>query len=147
MPPQHSSVLFEVPARGVRRRELQNFARSLQSDVAKGVPFTCLVTSDRDLRKWNRQFRGKDYATDVLSFPSTNGEEMGEIAISFDRAKEQAKACGHGVEEELRILMLHGVLHLLGFDHETDRGEMARAERRWRKRFVLPTGLIERVQA
>lgn len=143
---QHSSVLFQVAARGIRRRELREFARSVQRDVARGAPFTCLITSDRDLKKWNRQFRGKDYATDVLSFPTDNSDGIGEIAISFDRAQAQATACGHCPAEEIRILMLHGVLHLLGFDHETDRGAMARAERRWRKRFDLPVGLIERVR-
>jgi probable rRNA maturation factor len=96
------------------------------------------------LRRLNRTFRGKDYATDVLSFPS---EDMPELAISFDRAAAQASELGHSVEEELRILMLHGLLHLAGMDHETDAGSMARAETRWRKRLGLPSGLIERAHA
>ncbi len=106
--------------------------------------FTCMIASDEDLRQWNQQFRKKDYATDVLSFPSATVDSLGEIAISYDRALEQAEECGHGVEEEVRILLLHGVLHLMGFDHEKDSGEMARAERRWRKKLELPSGLIER---
>ena len=68
------------------------------------------------------------------------------MAISLDRASAQAKELGHSLDEELRILMLHGALHLCGMDHETDSGEMRRAETRWRKRFGLALGLIERAQ-
>jgi probable rRNA maturation factor len=95
----------------------------------------------------NREFRKKDYATDVLSFPGGSSSGMGEIAISFDRAAEQAAEMKHPVDAELRILMLHGLLHLSGMDHETDSGEMARAEARWRKKYKLPVGLIERAHA
>src|SRR5262249_10966331 len=110
-----------------------------------GRGITCLVTTDAELQSLNRTFRGKDYATDVLSFPPVgpNGD-LGEIAISFDRATEQAAQLGHGVEDEIRILILHGALHLIGMDHEKDSGEMRRAETRWRKRLGLPSGLIER---
>lgn len=142
----HSSVLFNVAARGVQRRDLKAYAIRLQDEVAKGRAFSCLITSDQDLQRWNRQFRKKDYPTDVLSFPAEQaGGYVGEIAISFDRAREQAAEFGHSAAEELRILMLHGVLHLMGMDHETDRGEMEKTERRWRKRLGLPAGLIERV--
>ena len=70
----------------------------------------------------------------------------GDIAISIDRARVQAAEHGHSVADELRILMLHGALHLAGMDHETDSGEMAQAELRWRKRLGLPGGLLERTQ-
>jgi probable rRNA maturation factor len=70
---------------------------------------------------------------------------LGDIAISMARARAQARRYGHGVEIEVRILMLHGLLHLLGMDHEADGGRMARAEKRWRARLGLPEGLIERV--
>jgi probable rRNA maturation factor len=70
---------------------------------------------------------------------------LGEIAISVDRAKEQAAEFGHTIDEEIRVLMLHGLLHLLGMDHERDRGRMRREETRWRKELDLPVGLIERV--
>jgi probable rRNA maturation factor len=70
-----------------------------------------------------------------------------DIAISFDRAAAQAAELGHGVQDEVRILMLHGLLHLSGMDHDTDRGAMARAEIGWRKRLGLPSGLIERAKA
>ncbi len=100
-----------------------------------------MIAADEDLKALNRKFRGKNSATDVLSFPPE------DIAISFDRAREQAKEMRHSVEDELRILMLHGLLHLAGMDHEADRGAMSRAEARWRKRLGLPAGLIERVTA
>jgi len=96
------------------------------------------------LRRLNREFRGKDYPTDVLSFPGSDGH-LGDLAISAARARAQAREFGHTTEDELRILMLHGVLHLMGMDHEADNGRMARAERRWRRELGLPNGLIERV--
>ena len=140
-----STILFRVPARGVRRRDLLAFARRLESEIAGGRPFCCLISGDEELRQLNHKFRKKDYSTDVLSFPTTAGhEDLGELAISFDRARAQAADLGHTVDEELRILMLHGVLHLTGLDHERDRGRMARAESRWRRRLGLPAGLIER---
>jgi probable rRNA maturation factor len=137
-------LLFRHTSREVRRRDLRAFFAEMTQRVARGREIVCLVTDDRELRKLNREFRGADYATDVLSFPSTGG---GEIAISLDRAKHQASEHGHSLDQELRILMLHGTLHLAGMDHETDSGEMARAEIRWRKRFGLPCGLIERAHA
>jgi len=93
----------------------------------------------------NREFRRQDHATDVLSFPAAlaNGF-LGDIAISFERAKRQATEYGHSVQVEIEILMLHGLLHLLGMDHETDRGQMAQAENKWRVALGLPRGLIAR---
>lgn len=138
-------VLFESRTPGLKRRELEAYARALRDEVAGGRPFCCLISSDDELRRMNREFLGKDYATDVLSFPS--GDEaggLGDIAISWQRAKEQAVAEGHGADTELRVLLLHGVLHLLGYDHERDRGRMKRAEVKWRKHFGLAGGLIER---
>lgn len=132
-------LLFRHSSRGLKKTELCDFLRR----IARGRKVTCLITDDRELRRLNRQFRRADYATDVLSFPSGNG---GEIAISLDRASVQAAEHGHRVFDEIRILMLHGVLHLDGMDHETDSGEMARAEMRWRRRLGLPTGLIERAR-
>ncbi len=116
--------------------------------MTRGRVVGCLITDDRELRRLNRQFRGKNYATDVLSFPSADtANGLGEIAISVDRAAAQAAEHGHSITDELRILMLHGALHLAGFDHEKDSGEMARAENRWRKRLGLPSGLIERAHS
>ncbi len=132
----------------MKRRNLRAFWLDLSRRLAPGA--CCLIATDAELRALNRRFRGKDAPADVLSFPSSNGSAgngaAGEIAISFDRAAEQAAEMGHSVEAELQILMLHGLLHLAGMDHETDRGEMARAERRWRGHLGLPMGLIERVR-
>jgi probable rRNA maturation factor len=141
-------ILFRHPARGVARTSLRAYAEKLQSEVAGGRAFVCLIAGDTELRRLNRDFRKKDYPTDVLSFPAAepNGS-LGEIAISFDRARAQADDYKHEISDEIRVLMLHGVLHLMGMDHESDSGEMALAERKWRKHFGLPGGLIERVRA
>jgi probable rRNA maturation factor len=123
---------------------LEVFAEVLRKRVAQGREFHCLITGDAELRALNYRFRHADYATDVLSFPSGDRGRIGDIAISLVRGRMQARECGHSVEDEIRILMLHGVLHLIGMDHENDAGEMARAELRWRKKLGLPRGLIER---
>ena len=96
------------------------------------------------MRALNRQFRGKDYVTDVLSFPSDERGFLGDIVIAEGVAKRQAKEHGHSLKIEIQTLVLHGLLHLLGYDHETDDGTMARAEARLRKKAGLPLGLIER---
>lgn len=147
--PPGSLVLFRRLPAGVRRRELEGFAHVLRDEVAGGRNFECLITSDWVLRRLNREFLGKDYATDVLSFPTEetrNGSFLGSMAISAQRAAAQAKQHGHSLEQELEILMLHGLLHLLGMDHATDRGRMARVEADWRMRLALPCGLIERAR-
>jgi len=95
----------------------------------------------------NKQFLGQDYATDVLSFPSGMPGHLGELAISVERAEEQANSFGHTLVDEIRVLMLHGLLHLAGMDHETDRGAMSRAESKWRSHFDLPVTLISRTKA
>lgn len=96
----------------------------------------------------NREFLGRDYPADVLSFPASNpARQIGELAISVERAQAQADEYGHSRMEEVRVLMLHGVLHLAGFDHERDQGEMARAENEWRDIFHLPSTLIVRAGA
>lgn len=125
------------------KNALKSFASDLTSNVAPGRTFTCLITDDREMRKLNSGFLGHDYATDVLSFPSEDAR-LGDLAISIERAEEQAGEFGHPRVDELRLLMLHGLLHLLGHDHEKDRGEMARAERKWRSFFSLPPALIAR---
>ncbi|HWI18426.1 MAG TPA: rRNA maturation RNase YbeY, partial [Vicinamibacterales bacterium] len=112
------------------------------------------LVSDRRMRALNRQFRGKDAVTDVLSFPSDPstsrraGERgfLGDIVIAAGVAKSQAREAGHSVQTELRVLALHGLLHLLGYDHESDDGKMARVEARLRKKAGLKEGLIERAR-
>ncbi|MGQ9633867.1 MAG: rRNA maturation RNase YbeY [Bryobacteraceae bacterium] len=141
-------LLFRrVPAR-LPRTELRSFAQRLIRDVARGGGFHCLFTHDRELRRLNRQFLGEDAPTDVLSFPEPGPDGyLGEIAISVDRARAQAWRLGHTLADELKILMLHGLLHLMGMDHETDTGQMARRERRLRRQLGLPAGLIERASS
>jgi probable rRNA maturation factor len=142
MPPEDSTFLFRHPDRKILRRPLREFWLELVRQFA--LPgATCLISTDSELRALNQRFRGKNYATDVLSFPAYSGAP-GEIAISLDHARAQAVEHGHSPDEELRILMLHGALHLTGMDHETDSGEMARAESRWRRRLGLSAGLVER---
>jgi probable rRNA maturation factor len=106
-----------------------------------------LVTSNGQMASLNQRFRGKDKATDVLSFPAAAGplkEFAGEIAISAEIATQNARDLGHTPAEEVKILVLHGILHLRGYDHERDRGQMARRENQLRVRLRLPAGLIER---
>jgi probable rRNA maturation factor len=141
MPDYPTSLLFQHASPKVRRTALRHFLNDLAKELLPARSVTCLIASDAELQQLNRKFCGKSYPADVLSFPP------GDIAISYDRAVAQAAELGHGVEDELRILMLHGLLHLSGMDHETDGGAMKRAEARWRKRLGLPSGLIERVTA
>ena len=143
-----ATLKFRRPLKDLRPRALTLFARKLQREVAGGHAFDCLITGDTEMRRLNRHFRGQDHATDVLSFPAISqaGSHLGDLAISIQRARAQARQFGHTPEEEVRILMLHGLLHLLGMDHENGDGRMERAERRWRARLDLSCGLIERVQ-
>jgi len=148
MPDSEPLVLFRRVPSGLDRRAIEAFARELRKRVTGGREFCCLITGDTALQRLNRRFLGKNYPTDVLSFPAVPGaDELGELAISAQRAGEQARRFGHAIEEEIRILMLHGVLHLTGMDHERDGGAMARAETAWRKKLGLPAGLMERVSA
>jgi probable rRNA maturation factor len=154
MSPDDIPLLFHtsIPtSRRVDRENLRGFLDQLKRRVARGRTITCLIANDAEVRRLNRQFRGKNQATDVLSFPPANpnglaGGVAGDIAISIDRARIQAAEHRHSLADELRILMLHGALHLAGLDHESDSGEMARAESRWRKKLGLPDGLIERTK-
>ena len=104
------------------------------------------IVSDRRMRALNRQFRGKDAVTDVLSFPSDDRGFMGDIVIAAGVAKRQAKDAGHSLPTELKVLALHGLLHLLGYDHDGDDGRMAAVEMRLRKKAGLKEGLIERAR-
>ncbi len=94
---------------------------------------------DQTVRRLNRDFRGKDKTTDVLSFPgeeSPEGRHLGDIVISVPTAGRQAASRGAALEQEIKLLLLHGVLHCLGHDHETDKGEMERLEGRLRRRWL-----------
>lgn len=108
-----------------------------------------LLTSDATLRQLNKSFRGKDKPTDVLSFPAPSefaARHAGDLAISLETAARQAKTYGHTLRDEVRILLLHGLLHLSGEDHESDNGRMAAREATLRRELRLPATLIERVE-
>lgn len=122
----------------------------------KGAVNVALV-SDACVRSLNRRYRGRDYPTDVLSFPARTDASarsrrsgapltgfLGDIVIARGVARRQARAAGHSERTELRVLALHGLLHLLGYDHERDASAMARIERRLRRRGGLREGLLER---
>ena len=117
--------------------------------VRRAIPLqglvNALLTTNREMKDLNSRFRGKNEATDVLSFPSNSADRLaGEIAISCDIAKVNAQRLGHSASDEIKILILHGLLHLADYDHETDRGSMRREEQRLRTVLKLPGGLIER---
>jgi probable rRNA maturation factor len=124
--------------------------RGLATWLQKAAPprargeVTIALISDGRMRTLNRAYRGKDYATDVLSFPVGDDSFLGDIAIATGVAQRQADEAGHPVGTELRILALHGLLHLLGYDHERDDGEMARVEAKRRRAAGLKESLIGR---
>jgi probable rRNA maturation factor len=131
-------------------RTLSRFLATAQQAVRLQGQVTVLLTTDAAIRKLNFQFRGKNKPTDVLSFPAEGVSARGvagDLAISVTTAMGQAAEQGHSLSTEIKVLVLHGLLHLAGYDHETDDGEMARRERLLRSRLKLPQGLIERVGA
>ncbi len=99
--------------------------------------FSAVLVSDRCIRELNSRYRKRSAATDVLSFPLRENGYLGEVVISAPTARRQARRYRHCVEEEVKLLLLHGVLHLLGYDHETDRGQMTRREHALRRRLGL----------
>lgn len=130
---------------------------SMHGPVRARGAVTVKIVGDAEMARLNQQFRGKVGPTDVLSFPAepagpggpltanyAQGNELGDIAIARGLAARQARALGHSLRTELRVLALHGLLHLLGYDHERDRGEMRAVEARLRRRAGLPPGLVER---
>jgi probable rRNA maturation factor len=132
-------------------RTVARFLAEAQAAVRLRGQVTVLLTTDAAVRSLNRRFRGKDKTTDVLSFPANPLQNAGpaervagDIAISVPTARCQGAACGHSLGTELKILILHGLLHLAGYDHEADAGQMYRRECALRSRLGLPQGLIER---
>jgi probable rRNA maturation factor len=135
---------------GLKKREIAGFlARAAEAAELEGG-VSVLLTGDEEIRRLNREFRHKDKATDVLSFPAfqVDGSERlaGDLAISVETAAREAERREQPLATELKVLVLHGVLHLAGWDHETDSGEMARREEELRARLGLEQGLIERTQ-
>jgi probable rRNA maturation factor len=113
---------------------LRRVLRAAGVRLNAGGEVAVVLAGNRLLRRLNRQYRGRDRATDVLSFPGAGGEEgLGDIVISVPMAERNARREGHTVLQELDILALHGFLHVLGYDHETDDGTMDRLERRLRR--------------
>jgi probable rRNA maturation factor len=127
----------------VRATGLAEWLAAIAPAAARGT-VTVAIVPDARVRLLNRQFRRKDRPTDVLSFPAEERGRLGDIVIAAGIARRQAQAAGHSRGTELRVLALHGLLHLLGYDHERDAGRMARVEARLRARGGLHEGLIER---
>jgi probable rRNA maturation factor len=155
--PRLAVVVTDRLGRPLRLRGLAGWLLQIAPSTARGEVAIAIV-SDRQMRALNRTYRKKDRTTDVLSFPAeparpASGRQpsvrLGDIVISADTARRQARDGGHGYAAELKILALHGLLHLLGYDHDSpsDRGRMSRLERRLRTRGGLREGLIERGRA
>jgi probable rRNA maturation factor len=145
-------VILSKRIAGLSPSTLERFVLRARRAVHLRGTVNVLVTNSSELRSLNRRFRKKDKPTDVLSFPSpraARGEvtrAAGDIAISADIARENARKLGHSVSDEVKILVLHGILHLAGYDHERDNGKMARQESRLRRQLKLDSGLIERAE-
>jgi rRNA maturation RNase YbeY len=138
-------VVFQTAGPRLRLASLARFAREIgkllpppDGKQALGIG----LVGDTRMKKWNRLYRKADRTTDVLAFGGGDRAgaetELGDIAISVPQASRQARRAGHGLDRELRILILHGYLHLLGYDHETDRGEMNRLQSRLERRLLGP---------
>ncbi|MGE0813966.1 MAG: rRNA maturation RNase YbeY [Vicinamibacterales bacterium] len=156
--PASTALTVEVVARPTDRAAVRGLGRWLAgiAPAAARGRMTIAVVSDARMRALNGRFRGLERPTDVLSFPAgrpagrsrrSGPAELGEIAIARGVAARQARRAGHGVGVEFKVLALHGLLHLMGYDHERDRGQMARLERRLRRKAGLHGGLIERARA
>jgi probable rRNA maturation factor len=135
-------------ASALGKRDLNQFLVKATEALGLAGDFSVLLTGDEQLRAMNLQFRGLDKPTDVLSFPAlpeaANCGQGGDLAISLETAAIQAADHGHTLQMEVKILILHGLLHLAGYDHERDQGQMRRRESLLRKQFALPAGLVER---
>jgi probable rRNA maturation factor len=145
------------PKLGLSKAGLARFLTKARAAAGLAGEVHVLLADDATLKRLNRTFRGKNKATDVLSFPAgpttvffgdPDGPELaGDLAISLETAARQAAQFGHSLRDEVRVLLLHGVLHLAGFDHEQDAGEMAAREAELRQKLRLPVSLIARVSA
>jgi len=137
---------LEVVGAGTGANTLSRWLRRVAPAKARGHLTVALVT-DRRIQELNRSFRHVDKATDVLSFPADEPGTLGDVVIARGVARRQARGAGHDFPTEVRVLALHGLLHLLGYDHEHDGGRMARLEARLRRKGGLREGLIERAGA
>jgi probable rRNA maturation factor len=138
-------IINRQRSKKINAKAWREFAeRALKTIGAKPTSATVVFVSDASIRKLNSQFRGKNQVTDVLSFPQKaesfedeNRGQLGEVVISLPRAAAQAKQNGLSFTNEVEQLILHGLLHLCGYDHETDDGEMNRLELRLRKKLGI----------
>jgi probable rRNA maturation factor len=133
----------EVVGAGTDASALSRWLRRVAPVRARGQVTVALVP-DRRVQELNSTFRGKNTSTDVLSFPADEPGVLGDVVIARGVARRQARGAGHDLPTEIRVLALHGLLHLLGYDHEHDGGRMARLEARLRRKGGLREGLIER---
>jgi probable rRNA maturation factor len=148
-------TLGDLTDAGLSKGGLARFLKKARSAVGLEGEVYVLLADDATLKRLNKTFRGKNKATDVLSFPAgpstvffgeQGGPQLaGDLAISLETAARQAKKFGHSLSDEVRVLLLHGTLHLAGFDHEIDSGEMAEREAVLREKLGLHAGLISRV--
>ncbi len=137
-------IILEQENADIHERALTLFASKAKRAVGARGELGIRITSSAEMRELNRRFRRKNKPTDVLSFPADTPKLAGDIAISAEIAAANAVDLGHSVDTELKILILHGLLHLVGYDHETDDGEMQAKESKLRQQLKLPVGLIER---
>lgn len=137
-----SEIVVQNPRRyqSLERAELRDWLTLLVADLAPETKSLGVrLVNDREMQQLNRQFRGVDAPTDVLSFPGgdwAEGNHLGDVVISIPTARHQAQSRGHSTQRELRLLLVHGVLHCLGYDHEADAGEMNRLESKLRRRWL-----------
>jgi probable rRNA maturation factor len=146
-------VLLEKNIAGYSAQSLGRFLLRARRAAGLRGSVNLLVTGNTAMRSMNLRFRGTNKPTDVLSFPPISPRNKnqkagfaGEIAVSADIARENANRLGHSVATEIKLLALHGILHLAGYDHERDNGEMARKEASLRRALRLPDSLTERGQ-
>ena len=147
-------VILQTEVAGLSKGALERFVLRARRAMGLRGQVNVLVTSSAAVRSLNLRFRKKNKTTDVLSFPSTSvlsksGKELklaGDVAISADIARENSVRLGHSAAQEIKILALHAIVHLAGFDHERDNGQMARKETKLRRMLGLPAALMERVQ-
>ena len=139
-------VTLDFTAKRLSSRALERFLREAKRSAGVAGDVGVLITGNGRMQALNRKFRGKNEPTDVLSFPAATRESefCGDIAVSAEIAAQNALRYGHSLDQEIKLLILHGMLHLAGYDHERDNGRMARREQRLRREFHLPLTLIER---
>ena len=142
-------VIVEKKVAGISAESLGRFLSRARREAGVRGRVDVLLTTNSNMRSLNAQFRGKDKPTDVLSFPAAFAKRtarglVGELAVSADIASANAIQLGHSPASEVKVLVLHGILHLAGYDHERDNGKMARKEAKLRRALNLPEALIER---